>query len=512
MRLSSKLWSSVSAKSTLTGIAIAIGVAAFAFTGIGRIGGGLDANVAAKVGNQTIGMRQLSEAVQQLDSRSGNDEARRQANLQNALNQLIQEKIFIEEANRLGWSATDLEVAGWLRQVPAFQNKTTKQFDKKLYSEFIKNGQFSELELFRNGRESIASRKYYAALTLPDVLPQPLVEQLAARNGTEFVLEYADVVPTEASVKAASAAEAKKFAEDPANEPKLKQAYDTNKADFSRNAQVKVKSVLIGFKGAERAQGAAAERSEADAQKLAESVRERAAKGEDFSKLSTQSNDDPVAKSQGGDIGFIDDTNIDPETAKAAFALNAQTPVSGVVKTKFGFRVLKFSETRAALNREFADVKVELASRQVSLSIRDKMARELETNLDAALKAKDASKVAALFAQNSLGWKKVSKPVTVESRFIEELGLADPLLKEVFLLKAPGDTTPNVIDFAGRKAVFKLVSRKEGTKPDATKMKGLTRIENNAFAQAFVTGSQKKLFDVYSRDKEIKRNATLVTR
>ena len=457
-------------------------------------------------------MRQLSEAVQDLDARSGKDEARRQANIQNALNQLIQEKILIEEANRLGWSATDPEVADWLRHIPAFQNKDTKQFDKKLYTQFVKNGQFSELELFRNGRESIANRKYYAAMTLPDVLPDTLRDNLAARNGTEFTLEYADVVPTDTAVKAASAAEAKKYAENPANEAKLKQTYETNKAEFSRKAQVKVKSVLIGFKGADRVQGAASNRTEADAQKIAETVRERAAKGEDFTKISAQTNDDPIAKSQDGDIGFIDDTNIDPETAKAAFALSAQNPISAVLKTKFGFRVLKFTEARPALNKSFAEVKEELASRQVSLSIRDRMSHDLETSLNAALKAKDNAKVAALFAQNNLSWKKVSKPVTVESRFIEELGLADPLLKQIFVLKNPGDTTPNVLDFAGHKAVFKLIARKESAKPDAAKLKALARQENNSFAQAFVTATQKKLFDVYSRDKEIKRNATLVTR
>lgn len=511
MGFSTKLFSSVSAKSTLMGIMIAAGVLAFALTGVGRIGSGsLDGNVAAKVGGQIVTVRQLSEAVGQLDKQSGNDAERRAANIQNAMNQLIQERILIEEANRMGWGASDVEVAEWIKKIPAFQSKETKQFDKAVYQKFLKSGQMSELDLFRQGRDSVSSRKLITALSLPDFTPRTLANETSLRDGTEFTLEIAELVPNEEAIKTASGAEARKFAADPANEKRLKDSFEQSKTEFVRKAQVRLKSILVGFKEANRAQGDALKRNETEASKLATDLHTRISKGEDFAKIASQINDDAAAKSAQGDIGFIDDSLVDTDTAKGAFLLNASAPLSGVIKTPFGFRILKFTESRAAVNKKFEEVKEELALRVVGVGTRQKFILDLEKEMSDALVAKNMTKVSELLTKNNLKWKALSKPVSVNTRFIEELGLSDPLLKHVFTLRKSGDFVTQVLDFSGRKAIFKLLARKEGTKPDAKKADENLKMENFKLAQSFVTQTQRKLFDVYTRDKQITRNMSLL--
>jgi len=514
MRLSSRLFNSVSLKSSLMGIAIALGVAAFAFTGVGTFSS-LDPNTAAKVGGQTVSTRQLQEAMQELERQnSSQDPAQRRINMQTALNQLIQQKVLVEEANRMGWSATDVEVADWIKRVPSFQNKDTKQFDIEVYRKFLKSGQLSELDLYRNGREVIASQKYQALVGLPDVLPAKLIEEREKRGREEFLIEYVEVSPKEDVVKKQAAADATAYAADAKNDEALKKAYEAAKADFSRKAQVRVQSILVGFKTAMRAQGSALTRSEADAQALAEATLTKVKAGEDFAQAAGTLNDDPNAKAARGDIGWIDDTNIDPETAKAAFALTPASPLSGVVKTPYGFRLVKLLESRPAVQKSFEDAKGELALRAVSGTARTQIIASLEKAVGDALKLNDRAKLDAAVAAQGLSWKKVAKPVNVNTRFVEELGLADSLLKTLFTLKAPGDTVPELLDFSGKRTVVRLVSRTQSTAPDASSESGkqaslMARAEGYRSAQAFAQGTSRKLFDVYSRDKEITQNTAL---
>lgn len=516
MRLSSKLFSSVNTRSLVLGTGIGLACLAFVFTGIGPTGGGLEDSVAAKVGSQTVTMRQLSEVVSQLDSRSGGDEARRKANIQNGLNQIIQERVLVEEATRLGWNANDLEVADWIRKIPSFQNKETKQFDRSVYQRFLKSGQITELELFRQGRDSLATRKLYVALGLPDHTPKSLLESELARNQVTFDLEFAEVAASEGAIKAATGEEAKKFAADPANEKRLKDAYDGSKAEFVRKAQVHVRSILVAHKAATRAQGEALNRTEEQAASLAGDLLGKIKGGEDFAKVAATTNDDPAAKAARGDLGWVDDTTLDPDSVKAAFTLTKTAPYSEVIKTPFGYRILQWVEARAALEKSFADVKEELALRLVGMGARARLTTELEKEVNAALSSKDAAKLDAQLKKNGLSWKKIPKPVSVSTRFVEELGLSEPLMPHLFGMKKPGDTVPVVLDFSGRRAVFKLVARHDAplvATDAAAKQKALeelARSNSYRFAQTYVAQSQRKLIDLYTKDKEIKRNETLL--
>ena len=508
MRLTSRLFSSVTTKSLFVGGITVMAVGAFAFTGVGSFSS-LDPNTAANVGNQQVTMRQLQDSLQQLD-RGNTDAAQRNANVQTALNQLVQQKITVEEAERIGWRTTDLEVADWIKKIPSFQNKDTQKFDIELYRKFMKTGQLTELELYRQGREAIAQQKYYALVGLPDVTLTKLADERAKRDREEFTIEYAEIAPKDADVKKAAQAEAETFAADAKNEGELKKAYDASKADFSRKAQVRVQSVLVGFKGATRAQGEALTRTEEQAKQIAQQALARIRGGEDFGRVASEVNDDANAKSAKGDIGWIDESTIDPDTAKAAAALTAASPISDLLKTPFGYRIVKRTDGRPAVEKVFADVRVELALRSIAPATKQKMAAAIEKDIEAALAAGDKAALDAAVKKQGLVWKKVTKPVTVSSRFIEELGLADALLKDVYGLKAPGDAPKRILDFSGRRVAIRLVSRAQGNAPEAKDAALAARGETFRTAQAFVSGAQKKLFDIYTRDKEIKRNDALL--
>ncbi len=78
----------------------------------------------------------------------------------------------------------------------------------------------------------------------------------------------------------------------------------------------------------------------------AEEARKRAIAGEDFAELAKELSEGPSAPN-GGDLGFFVYQQMVPPFAEAAFALEPGG-ISEVVRTNFGFHVIKVEEKRPA--------------------------------------------------------------------------------------------------------------------------------------------------------------------
>lgn len=510
MRLSSKSLLSPSLKNVLLGGGIALGVAALFVTGVAPSGSGVDGNTAAEVGSQVITLRELQRVVDNLNQQTGNEEGRREANIQSGLNQLIQERVILEEAVRMGWTASDKEVGQWVRRRPEFQNEETKKFEHAKYKKFMKSGFMSELDFQKQGRDSVTLEKMASLMFLPEVTPTSLLTERSIRDSTEFNLEFALVEPAASIFEEKLASEAKAFADDPANDARLKEAWESSKGEFVRPAQVQALSILVSHKDAQRAEGEAKNRSKDDALKLIKEIQQKIAAGESFANIAASTNDDANAKLAKGDIGWIDTTNIDPATAAAAFQLSKSNKDSDVIDTPFGYRLLRWQDARERIEKTFDDVKLELAKRAVSESVKSKLATEIETQLNKALEEKNTTEVESLIASNKLEWKVVKKPVTARTRFIEDLGSSDPLMTNLFSLKKKGDFVNSVVNFSGRKSIVRLAERKDGTAPDDEKLKTLRNFDQRIAGQTYYSTMQRKLFDIYTKNKEIKRNSQLL--
>jgi peptidyl-prolyl cis-trans isomerase NIMA-interacting 1 len=101
--------------------------------------------------------------------------------------------------------------------------------------------------------------------------------------------------------------------------------------------RIAAQHVLIGYKGTKVG---TATRTKEEARKLAEEVREKAVKGEDFAKLAEKYSDDPASKERFGSVGTFDRDGMVKPFSDAAFALKVNE-VSQVVETYFGFHVIK---------------------------------------------------------------------------------------------------------------------------------------------------------------------------
>ena len=86
--------------------------------------------------------------------------------------------------------------------------------------------------------------------------------------------------------------------------------------------------------------------TDAAAKAKAEAAHQRAVAGEDFAELAKELSEGPSGPN-GGDLGFFEKQRMAPAFADAAFALEPGE-ISPVIKTQFGYHVIKVEERRGA--------------------------------------------------------------------------------------------------------------------------------------------------------------------
>jgi parvulin-like peptidyl-prolyl isomerase len=116
--------------------------------------------------------------------------------------------------------------------------------------------------------------------------------------------------------------------------------YKEHPDEFYSEEQVHARHILI------EAGPDADEATQQAARQQAEQARERAVAGADFAELARELSQDQSAQS-GGDLGFFTQEQMVSPFAEAAFALSPGE-ISPVVKSRFGYHVIKVEERRPA--------------------------------------------------------------------------------------------------------------------------------------------------------------------
>ncbi|MEI7803500.1 MAG: peptidylprolyl isomerase [Bacteroidota bacterium] len=75
-------------------------------------------------------------------------------------------------------------------------------------------------------------------------------------------------------------------------------------------------------------------------------LRNRANKGEDFATLASLYSEDPGSQDKGGELGFFNRGEMDPNFEGAAFALKKVGDISPVVESSFGYHIIQLVERR----------------------------------------------------------------------------------------------------------------------------------------------------------------------
>ena len=116
--------------------------------------------------------------------------------------------------------------------------------------------------------------------------------------------------------------------------------FDENKEEFNQKEQVRASHILV--------------EDEATAQEVLEKINA----GEDFAELAKEYSTDGSAEN-GGDLGFFGKGDMVAEFEEAAWALE-KDEVSDIVKSEFGYHIIKKTDYQAAEEAKFEDHKDEI--------------------------------------------------------------------------------------------------------------------------------------------------------
>jgi peptidyl-prolyl cis-trans isomerase C len=146
----------------------------------------------------------------------------------------------------------------------------------------------------------------------------------------------------------------------------IQRYYEAHRPAFKHPAQIRVSRILIRLSE----QATAAERDAA--QQRAGALLARLHSGADFAQLARENSQDPASAPNGGDVGYVASGEMDPAFEQQAAQL-APGAVSGVVRTPYGFEIIKVTGRRGAGYLPLADVQVRIRS---ELMASQKQARE----------------------------------------------------------------------------------------------------------------------------------------
>jgi peptidyl-prolyl cis-trans isomerase D len=116
----------------------------------------------------------------------------------------------------------------------------------------------------------------------------------------------------------------------------------------------------------------------------AEDVLKQAKKGAKFEDLAKKYSEDPGTKDKGGDLGWITQGQTVPEFEKTAFGLD-KGKISDLVKTQYGFHIIKVLDKETAHTKPFEEVKDTIKT-PVLLGKADKLASDQADQLSATIR------------------------------------------------------------------------------------------------------------------------------
>ncbi|MGA1868767.1 MAG: peptidyl-prolyl cis-trans isomerase [bacterium] len=155
-------------------------------------------------------------------------------------------------------------------------------------------------------------------------------------------------------------------------EDEIAKYYQRNQNKFSTPKRVRASHILIKTSPQD------AKEEEEKKRKKIEELLEKVKAGEDFHKLARENSECPSA-TKGGDLDYFEKGKMDPAFEKAAFGL-AVGDVSGIVKSRFGYHIIKVEDIKPERLNSLEEVRF-----QIEMELRNAKAWE-----QAMLRAEDA--------------------------------------------------------------------------------------------------------------------------
>lgn len=132
------------------------------------------------------------------------------------------------------------------------------------------------------------------------------------------------------------------------NPPSIKDEKEWYEKNKQQLVQIRMKHILIKPKGS----GFAAEKA---ANERIKEIQRKLMSGQSFDDLARKESEDPGSAAKGGDLGWSLLGELDPYFANQVMQSYSPGGVSGIIKSSYGYHIVKFYEKRVATFQEMED-------------------------------------------------------------------------------------------------------------------------------------------------------------
>jgi peptidyl-prolyl cis-trans isomerase D len=361
----------------------------FAVAGVGSYTNSVDTSVAT-VNGEAISQQAFNKAYQAQRSRMAqqfgemfdtlSNDANYMANFrQGVLDNLINEKLIDQKSDELAIRVSDIRLKETIRKMPEFQ--VDGAFDNNRYLAIINQAGFFQSSNFRDYLRVEMSRRQLSQALISTEFNLPYQEKLEntlqnqtrdIRFATISAEQFkANIELTDEEVNDYYLANQARFenkeqvkvdyislnvadiAKDiNVTEEDLATYYQENLASFTETEQRRISHILIEF-----ADGNDDDKS---SKAQAEAILTRLQQGEDFAELAKELSNDTFSGENGGDLEWLEPGVMEADFDTAALALENVDEISSVVKTSFGYHILKLTDYKAEVVQSLIDVQAEL--------------------------------------------------------------------------------------------------------------------------------------------------------
>ena len=335
-------------------------------------------DVVARVGDKTVTLADINEKLNEIRQRNNIPRQLEGFYAAQILKQLVFEKEIEYEAKRLGITVSDKERADRIRQVlpTAFNGDTFIGVDA--YANQVQQRFQMTVPVFEDlVRASLVEEKFRKLLTDGISVSPAEIRQEFRYENEKIKLDYVlikpedlaeKITPDEAEIKSYFDQNKSKFQipekrvvryalldlnqlrqNTTVTDDELKAVYQQNIEQYEVPNRVHVEHILFNTVGKTDAEVA-------EIKKQAEDVLAQARKGGNFEDLAKKYSEDPGSKTKGGDLGWLLQGQTVPEFEKAAFSL-PKGAISDLIKTQYGFHIIKILDKETARTKPFDEVK-----------------------------------------------------------------------------------------------------------------------------------------------------------
>lgn len=370
----------------------------FAVAGIGSYTNSVDTSV-ADVNGQKITKNDFDKAYQSQRSRMAQQfgemfetlsaDSSYMANFRNGvLDNLINEKLIDQSTDNLSIRVSDELLKETIRKMPEFS--VDGIFDNNRYLAVINQAGFFQSSNFRDYLRVEMTRRQLSQALVSSEFNLPYQEvALSALQNQKRDLRFATISAEQfkASIEVTADELNNYYLENQSrfeNKEKVKvdylildvneiaknvtvsdeeitNYYQENLQSYRKDEQRRVAHILIEFGD-----------DEASAKQTAETVLTRINQGEDFASLAKELSTDTFSGQNGGDLDWLERGVMDTAFDESAFSLVGIGSISELVKSEFGFHIIKLTDLKAEEIQSLAEVKDELLAKVSNEKAQDK--------------------------------------------------------------------------------------------------------------------------------------------